>query len=613
MRLEQAQRDRRLGRSAPRRARVGLRRGRPRRARGRGDDGRRRAGHAAECPAQGLHRGPRAAPTSTQRAGREGGERAGRAGELRPVLHRSSRAAWRALDGGRRVGAIGVERPARRASDEQLARDGDPSAARPRARNDHASSASTSARPASRRSRSRPTARCSRARRRSYPLSTPQPGWAEQDPEDWWRATEAALARSGAATRRDRALGADARPRRARRRRATCCGPRSSGTTSARRAECAEIEARRRPRAADRADRQPRARRASRRRSCSGCAAHEPEVYARIRHVLLPKDYVRLRLTGEHAIDAADASGTLLFDVAQPALVRRGARGARDPAEWLPRVLESPEVSGARGGSGRGGRRRPGRRRARRRRRPARARSRSCSAPPASSSPRCPATRPTARAACTSFCHAVPGTWHAMGVMLSAAGSLRWLRDVAAPGEAYDALVAEAERLGARRRGAAVRAVPLRRADAARRPGRARRVHRPLAPPRPRRARRARCSRASPTACATRSSCCASSASSPRSAASPGGGARSELWLRIVASVLDLPLERTAAEDGAAFGAALLGGVARRRVRRRPRGGRALRPRHRADRARPRVGRRVRARLRSLPLAVSGTRPLEDT
>ncbi len=44
------------------------------------------------------------------------------------------------------------------------------------------------------------------------------------------------------------------------------------------------------------------------------------------------------------------------------------------------------------------------------------------------------------------FCHAVPGGWHAMGVMLSAAGSLRWLRDVAAPGESYDTLMAEAER-----------------------------------------------------------------------------------------------------------------------------------------------------------------------
>ena len=59
---------------------------------------------------------------------------------------------------------------------------------------------------------------------------------------------------------------------------------------------------------------------------------HEPEVYGRIRRIVLPKDYVRLRLTGEWAIDAADASGTLLFDVAQPALERRGARRARAPA-----------------------------------------------------------------------------------------------------------------------------------------------------------------------------------------------------------------------------------------------------------------------------------------
>ncbi len=48
----------------------------------------------------------------------------------------------------------------------------------------------------------------------------------------------------------------------------------------------------------------------------------------------------------------------------------------------------------------------------------------------------------------------------------------------------------------------------------------------------------------------------------PRTARVSGGGARSDLWLRIVASVLDLPLERTAAEEGAAYGAALLGGVA---------------------------------------------------
>src|SRR5919204_6708467 len=58
--------------------------------------------------------------------------------------------------------------------------------------------------------------------------------------------------------------------------------------------------------------------------------SHEPETYARIQHVLLPKDYVRLRLEHEHAIDVADASGTLLFDVAN----RR----------WSDEVLDAPEL-----------------------------------------------------------------------------------------------------------------------------------------------------------------------------------------------------------------------------------------------------------------------------
>src|SRR5262249_28656554 len=74
---------------------------------------------------------------------------------------------------------------------------------------------------------------------------------------------------------------------------------------------------------------------------------HEPDVYARIAHVLLPKDYVRFRLTGELVTDVADASGTLLLDV--------GARWWSDdvvsaleiPPEWLPKVDESVRVAGA--------------------------------------------------------------------------------------------------------------------------------------------------------------------------------------------------------------------------------------------------------------------------
>lgn len=183
---------------------------------------------------------------------------------------------------------------------------------------------------------------------------------------------------------------------------------------------------------------------------------HEPEVFARVAHFLLPKDYVRLRLTGEYAIDVADASGTSLFDV--------GARGWSDemlaaleiPREWVPRVTESAEISarvsaeGARATGLREGTPvvagagdqaaqgvgtgiiRPGR----------------VSVTLGTSGvvfAALDAYRPEPQGRLHAFCHAVPGQWHLMGVMLSAAGSLRWLRDAVTPtgGEAaaYDALV----------------------------------------------------------------------------------------------------------------------------------------------------------------------------
>ncbi|MEJ7617589.1 MAG: FGGY family carbohydrate kinase [Pyrinomonadaceae bacterium] len=73
---------------------------------------------------------------------------------------------------------------------------------------------------------------------------------------------------------------------------------------------------------------------------------HEPEIWRRVRTVLLPKDYVRFRLTGERATDVADASGTLMFDVAH----RRWSREVLDAMaideRWLARAFESPEVTG---------------------------------------------------------------------------------------------------------------------------------------------------------------------------------------------------------------------------------------------------------------------------
>jgi xylulokinase len=180
---------------------------------------------------------------------------------------------------------------------------------------------------------------------------------------------------------------------------------------------------------------------------------HEPEVWSRIAHVLLPKDYVRLRLTGEHAIDKADAAGTLLLDLAardwSPVVLE--ALGV--PASWLPRTFEGPEVTGrltdtaaaatglragtpvvAGGGdqaaNGVGvGAVAPG----------TTALSLGTSGVIFASTDR-PLFDPGGRV--HAFCHAVPKRWHMMSVMLSAAGSLRWFRDAVAPGIGYDALLA---------------------------------------------------------------------------------------------------------------------------------------------------------------------------
>src|SRR5256885_2736707 len=71
---------------------------------------------------------------------------------------------------------------------------------------------------------------------------------------------------------------------------------------------------------------------------------HEPEVWHRVRHVLLPKDYIRFRLSGEYAIDVADASGTLMLDVAQRRWSKEMLAAAEIDERLLPAVFESPAV-----------------------------------------------------------------------------------------------------------------------------------------------------------------------------------------------------------------------------------------------------------------------------
>jgi xylulokinase len=392
----------------------------------------------------------------------------------------------------------------------------------------------------------------------AYPLSTPEPGWAEQDPDDWARAAEAAVARLGVEPAGIGLSGQmhglvclDAQQRVLR--------PAILWNDQRTAQQCAEIEER---------VGLERLVALTGNRALPGFTApkllwvreHEPEVYARIAHVLLPKDYVRLRLTGEHATDVADASGTLLLDVGGRRWSDEVVRALELEPAWLPRLLESPEPSGAtrRGvpvAAGAGdqaagaigvGVDRPG----------------PLSVVLGTSGvvfAALPAFAHDPLGRAHSFCHAVPGGWHAMGVMLSAAGSLAWLRQVLdAP---YDSLLAEAERCPAGAEGALF--APYLSGERT-----------PHADPDARasftglslRHDRGALVRAvlEGVAFGLRDSLELIRALGvvAESGRISGGGARSDLWTSIVASVLGLRLERTAVEEGAAFGAALLAGVA---------------------------------------------------
>ena len=159
------------------------------------------------------------------------------------------------------------------------------------------------------------------------------------------------------------------------------------------------------------------------------------------------------------------------------------------------------------------------------------------------------------------FCHAVPATWHVMGVMLSAAGSLQWLRNAAAPDLGYEQLISEAESWPAGTEGLLF--APYLAGERT-----------PHADPDARgafvglsvRHDRGALARAvlEGVAFGLRDSLdlIAALGERPSLGRVSGGGARSELWLRIVASVLELPLQRVAVDEGAAFGAAILGGTA---------------------------------------------------
>jgi len=396
-----------------------------------------------------------------------------------------------------------------------------------------------------------------------YPLSMPRPGWSEQDPEDWWRATEHVLRdlRGTAGTPAGIGLSGQMHGLVALDSAGRVLRPAILWNDQRTGVECREIE--------DTVG-LDRLISLTGNRALPGFTApkllwlrrHEPEVYAQIARIALPKDYIRLRLCGEHVTDVSDASGTLLLDVAGRRWSKEMLRHLELDPVWLPAALESPVVSGvtadgvpiAAGGGDQAagalgvGVDRPG---------------------PLSvvlgtsgvvfSALDRFAADPQARVHV--FCHAVPGAWHAMGVMLSAAGSLRWLRDAVAPGVAYDTLVAEAARWPAGTEGLLF--LPYLAGERT-----------PHADPDARgafvglsvRHDRGALVRAvlEGVAFGLRDSLdlIAELGVSPALGRVSGGGARSDLWLQIVASALELPLQRVAVDEGAAFGAAILGGVA---------------------------------------------------
>jgi xylulokinase len=296
-------------------------------------------------------------------------------------------------------------------------------------------------------------------------LSTPHPLWSEQDPLEWWSGAASsirhALAQVKGSGKQVRAIGLtgqmhglvllDAQNRVLRP--AILWNDQRTG------AECNEIT--------DKIG-FDRLLRISGNKALTGFTApkilwvrrHEPQIYAQIAHVLLPKDYVRFRLTGGYAVDKADGAGTLLFDLQKRDFSDEILGTLEIPRAWMPQAFEGPEITGAItaeaaaetgleagtpvvGGGGDQaaqavgvGAVTPG----------IVALTLGTSGVVFATTPG-PLIEPQGRL--HAFCHAVPAAWHFMGVMLSAAGSLQWYRDTLAAGVSFDDLLAPAREVPA--------------------------------------------------------------------------------------------------------------------------------------------------------------------
>lgn len=290
-----------------------------------------------------------------------------------------------------------------------------------------------------------------------YPYETPQPLWSEQDPSLWWRATAEStrqvIAKTGVDVTLVKGIGLTGqmhglvlldengevlRP-------AILWNDQRTG------AQCDAIRARLG---------KEKLIQITGNDALTGFTApkilwvqeHEPETWKRARHILLPKDYVRYKLTGKYASDRAGGAGTILFELAKRDWSSEVLSALDIPSEYLPKTYEGTEVTGTLASNvaaelgllagipifGGGGDQ--------------------AAAAVGTGAVRAgvvslslgtsgvvfattdgPFIEPDGRL--HAFCHSVPGKWHLMGVMLSAAGSLRWYRDTFAPKTDYNTLL----------------------------------------------------------------------------------------------------------------------------------------------------------------------------
>jgi len=277
------------------------------------------------------------------------------------------------------------------------------------------------------------------------PFASPHPGWAEQDPRDWWRACGIAVKK---ALRKSSVRAGEI----------ACAGLSGQMHGAVLLDSAGEVvrpaliwcDQRTEKQSRDLSEKFGRDRLIQ--LTCNPpltnftlmkllwVRENEPQLWARVRHIMLPKDYVRFRLTGDRAIDLADASGTLLLDVAKRAWSAEVLSGTGIEKSFLPALYESPDVCGklnaegaaatglkigtpvvagagdqAAGAVGMGI-----------------VRAGVVSATIGTSGVVFAATdRPALdpRGRLHTFCHAIPGRWQVMGVTQAAGLSLRWFRD----------------------------------------------------------------------------------------------------------------------------------------------------------------------------------------